>query len=130
MRDVGIARRVGVSWAVLTAHLMIRWGMSRKAVLRALEDDGLAGPTDTSPIRSRSVESLMAEAGLSERWYELSAGQSESSGSPQLVGRALEAYSRGLVGAHMVAELLGQGIEVTREQLLVQGYSESESSGS
>jgi hypothetical protein len=127
--DVGIARRVGASWAVMTAHLMVRWGMSRKAVLRALEDDGLAGPVETLPIRSRSIDSLMAEAGLSERWEGLSAGQSESSGSPQLVSRALEAYSRGLVGARVVAELLGQDIEVTREELLAQGWSDPEPAG-
>lgn len=128
--DVGVGLRVGASWAALTAHLMVRWGMSRTAVLRALEDDGLAGSGETSPVRARSIDSLMAEAGLSEHWEELSAGESESSGSPQLVSRALEAYGRGLVGEHVVAELLGQDIGVTRQELLSQGWGEPEPAGS
>ena len=111
-------------WDVLTAHLMVRWGMSKQAILRALEDDGLASPEETAVIRTRRVEDLMAEAGLTEQWQALCAGQSEPCGSPWLVSRALEAYSHGWVGAHVVADLLDQDVETTRAQLVAQGWAE------
>jgi IrrE N-terminal-like domain len=123
-RDVSQARRDGVSWPVLTARLMVKWGMSRMAILRALEDDRLASPAEITTVRSRSVDGLMTEAGLTERWRELSAGESEPSGSPWLVSRALEAYRHGWVGAHVVADLLGQDIEATRRELEAQGWAE------
>lgn len=123
-REVARARRDGLSWDVLTAHLMVRWGMSRQAILRALEDDGLASAQETAVIRTRRIEDLMAAAGLTERWQALCAGQSEPCGSPWLVSRALEAYSHGWVGAHVVADLLGQDVETTKSQLIAQGWAE------
>ena len=123
-REVGRARRDGLSWDVLTAHLMVRWGMSKQAILRALEDDGLASPEETAVIRTTRVDDLMAEAGLTEQWQALCAGQSEPCGSPWLASRALEAYSHGWVGAHVVADLLDQDVETTRDQLVAQGWAE------
>ena len=125
-REVTQARQEGSSWEVLTARLMVRWGMSRQAIARALEDDHLASAEETAAIRSRRVDDLMADAGLSEQWQALCAGQSEPSGSPWLVSRALEAYSRGWVGAHVVADLLEQDIETTRDQLVAQGWAEAD----
>ena len=125
-REVRQARQEGSSWEVLTARLMVRWGMSRQAIARALEDDHLASAEETAAIRSRRVDDLMANAGLSEQWQALCAGQSEPSGSPWLVSRALEAYSRGWVGAHVVADLLEQDIETTRDQLVAQGWAEAD----
>lgn len=126
-REVTRAHAQGDSWQVLTARLMVRWGISRAAVLRALVDDELAGPAEISAVRDCSVERLMAGAGVLEQWRELSAGQSEPSGSPLLVERGLEAFSRGLVGVSVVAELLGQDVESTREQLVAQGWAVPES---
>jgi hypothetical protein len=123
-REVVQARRDGLSWEVLTAHLMVRWGMSRQAILRALEDDGLASAQETAVVRARRIEDLMAAAGLTEQWQALCAGQSEPCGSPWLVSRALEAYSHGWVGAHVVADLLGQDVETTKNQLVAQGWAE------
>lgn len=123
-REVARARRDGLSWEVLTARLMVRWGMSRQAILRALEDDGFASAQETAVIRTRRIEDLMAAAGLTERWQALCAGQSEPCGSPWLVSRALEAYSHGWVGAHVVADLLGQDVETTKSQLVAQGWAE------
>ena len=94
--------------------------------MRALEDDHLASAEETAAIRSRRVDDLMANAGLSEQWQALCAGQSEPSGSPWLVSRALEAYSHGWVGAHVVADLLEQDIETTRDQLVAQGWAEAD----
>jgi Zn-dependent peptidase ImmA (M78 family) len=124
-REVNQAQHDGVSWTVLTARLMLRWGMSRMAILRALKEDQLADPAVIATVRSRSVDSLMAEAGLTKQWQELSAGESQSSGSPWLVSRALEAYRHGWVGTHVVADLLGQDIETTRLELAAQGWSEA-----
>lgn len=126
-RDVRSARREGVPWGVLTARLMVRWGMSRKAILRALESDRLASSEETAAVGKRSVNQLMEDAGLTKQWQALSAGQSEPCGSPWLVSRALEAYSHGWVGAHVVADLLNQDVETTRRQLIIQGWAEPDS---
>jgi len=125
-QEVAQARAERVSLSVLTARLMVRWGISREAVLRALVDDQFASPADADNVRSRLVGHLMADAGLLERWRELSAGQSEPSGSPLLVARALEGFSRGLVGVRMVADLLGQDVDATREQLVARGWADPE----
>lgn len=125
-QEVVQARAERVSLPVLTARLMVRWGISREAVLRALVADQLASSADADNVRNRTVSRLMADAGLLERWRELSVDQSEPSGSPLLVARALEAFSRGLVGVRMVADLLGQDVDVTREQLVAQGWAEPE----
>jgi hypothetical protein len=122
-REVTDARRDGAPWPVLTARLMARWGMSKTAILRALEDDGLASTAETAAVRSRTVLDVMAQAGLSGQWQELSEGESEPSGSPWLVSRALEAYRHGWVGTHVVADLLGQDIEATRQELAAQGWA-------
>lgn len=129
-RDVRRGRSEGLPWQALTAGLMVRWGMSKRAILRALEADQLASPEETAAVRARPVDQLMADAGLTERWRELSAGQSEPSGSPWLVSRALEAYRRGWVGAHVVADLLNQDVKTTREQLVAQGWAEPKSGSS
>jgi hypothetical protein len=121
--EVTRARARGDSWQVLTARVMVRWGISRAAALRALVDDELADPAEISVVRDCPVDQLMAVAGLLDQWRELSAGQSEPSGSPLLVGRALEAFSRGLVGVRTVAELLGQDVESTRKQLVARGWA-------
>lgn len=125
-REVTQARREGLALETLTAQLMVRWGMSRQAIMRTLEDDQLATATETAVIRSRRVADLMAEAGLTEQWQALCVGQSEPSGSPWLVNRALEAYSHGWVGAHVVADLLDQDVETTKHQLAVQGWAEAD----
>jgi hypothetical protein len=124
-RDVSHARRIGVSWTDLIARLMVRWGMSKTAVLKALEEDGLASAAEIATARSCPVANLTAEAGLTEQWQELSAGQSEPSGSPWLVSRALEAYHHGWVGTRVVADLIGQDIEETRQELAAQGWTEA-----
>jgi Zn-dependent peptidase ImmA (M78 family) len=123
-REVMRARRDGLSWEVLTAQLMVRWGMSRQAIVRTLKDDELANAEEIDVIERRRVDDLMAEAGLTKQWQALSAGQSEPCGSPWLVNRALEAYGHGWVGAHVVADLLGQDVETTKDQLVAQGWAE------
>ena len=103
---------------------MVRWGMSRKAILRAMENDGLASAEEAEAIGKRSVNQLMETPGLTKKWQELSAGQSEPCSSPWLVSRALEAYSHGWIGAHVVADLLNQDVETTKQQLVAQGWAE------
>jgi Zn-dependent peptidase ImmA (M78 family) len=121
--EVRQGRKAGMSWDVLTARLMIRWGVSRLAVLRAIVSDGLADEADLASVRDSLIDDLMAKAGLTEQWRDLSAGQKEASGSPWLVDRAVEAYGNGLVGVHVVAELLGQDAETTERQLADEGWT-------
>lgn len=123
-RDVLQARAEGTSAEVLTARLMVRWGMSKLAILRALANDNLIGPDEAAAVNQRTVGQLMTSAGLTGRWRELCAGQSDPCGSPWLVGRALEAYSRGWVGAHVIADLLDQDLATTRQQLVAQGWAD------
>jgi IrrE N-terminal-like domain len=129
-QDVVQARDEGASWEVLTARLMVRWGMSKKAILRALEDDHLASSAEIKPVRLCLVDGLMANAGLTEQWRELSTDQEVPSGSPWLTSRALEAYGLGYAGVHVVADLLGQDIETTQEQLIAQGWGTPDPSAS
>lgn len=125
-REVTQARREGAPWPVVTARLMVRWGISRRAVLRALLDDQLADRAVAEDLESRRVLDLMAAAGLERQWHELSEGEAEPSGSPILVSRALEAYRLGRVSARVVADLLDQDLEETRQELAAQGWSDPE----
>lgn len=113
-------RRLGASRvADHTASLMVRWGVSRDAMLRALIDDGHATEDDVAHIRGARVDELVEQAGLWEAWTELTRDEHVESGSPLLVERAVEAYGRGLVKSWVVAELLGEDQQGT-EQLLAQ----------
>jgi Zn-dependent peptidase ImmA (M78 family) len=122
-RDVSDARKRGLGWADLIAHLVVRWGISRVALLRALEDDGLARPEDITDLPGRPMARLMAEAGLSDTWQTLTVGESEPSSSPWLLNRALEAYEHGWIDAHVIAALQDQDVEVTERELLARGWS-------
>jgi Zn-dependent peptidase ImmA (M78 family) len=122
-RDIAEARSKKTPWDSLTAQLMVRWGMSRSAVARALLSDGLAREEDLAEVQQRPVPDLMARAGLTEQWRDLCREQGTACGSPWLVRRAVEAYGKGWVGAHVVADLLGQDLETTTQQLLEQGWA-------
>jgi hypothetical protein len=122
--DVRQANGEGISLGILTARLMVRWGMSKLAILRALENDNHASPDLTAAVRNRTVSELMDSAGLTEQWRDLCKGQSDPCGSPWLVNRALEAYSRGWVGAHVVADVLGQDLATTQRELAAQGWAD------
>ena len=112
--------------ADLTATLMLRWGMSRDAVVRALVDDQHAREDDLAPVRAARVADLIAGAGLSGTWGELSENQHAEAGSPMLVERAVRAYGDGLVSSWVVAELLGEDQETTEHILAEQGWGSTE----
>lgn len=112
----------GMTWEVLIARLMIRWGLSRLAVVRAIVNDGLASEDDLRSVRTSRIDDLMAKARLTEQWRTLSSGQKEASGSPWLVDRAVHAFGNGLVGVQVIAELLGQDVETTERQLAKEGW--------
>ncbi len=123
-KDVLQARSAKMPWAPLTAWLMIRWGMSRTAIIRALLDDRLAVEANLAHVKQLPVYELMARADLSKEWERLCAGQGDSCGSPWLVNRALEAYNKGWIGAHVVADLLGQDLETTKRDLVEKGWAD------
>jgi len=109
------------AWTDIVAGLMVKWGVSRDATLRALVDDRLASEGALNRARMARVGDLMEGAGLGARWAALSAGEHDESGSPMLVDRAVEAYGRGLVDARVVAELLGRSRDSVEEMLTVRG---------
>lgn len=105
-REVGAARQRGLDWSNITALLMVRWGLSRAATLRTLIDEGHATTEAVADVRSSSVHTLMARARVLDIWNELSREESDPSGSPILVDRAVSAYRNGWIGLHVVADLL------------------------
>jgi Zn-dependent peptidase ImmA (M78 family) len=128
-RDVTRAQAANTPWDNLVAQLMVRWGMSRKAIVRSLTDDGLATPADLTAVEQRLIPELMARTGLTAAWHELCRDQETTSGSPWLVARAVEAYGKGWVGVHVVADLLGQDLTTTRQQLIEQGWASPDTIG-
>lgn len=122
-REVRQALHSGKPWHILIPQLMVQWGMSRRAIVRALCDDGLAGADELKPVESYPIADLMARAGLTEEWERLCAGQEEASGSPLLVSRAVEAYGKGWVDLHVVADLLGQDLQTTERELTEKGWT-------
>jgi len=121
-REVRAARRSGDGWDVVVARTMIRWGVSRKVAVRALLDDGLAGNEDLEGVERTRVDDLMAAAQLTHTWSLLSDGESEPSGSPMLVERAVAAYGNGWVSLQFVADLLGVTEEQAEAQLAAAGW--------
>jgi Zn-dependent peptidase ImmA (M78 family) len=107
----------------LIARLVVTYGVSREVVLRALSSDKQAGVHNLDGVRAQPVGATMAAGGLAAEWAELCRDQHESSGSPWLVERAVEAFSQGWVGAAFVADLLGETEEATMELLAEQGWT-------
>lgn len=91
----------------LVAHLMVEFGVSREMTLKALVDDSLVSAQHPAlpGIRSRAVSALMANAGLEQRWEQLSAGSDHERPSPSLSTRARDALARGWVHPRIVAEI-------------------------
>ncbi|MEU7863835.1 ImmA/IrrE family metallo-endopeptidase [Nonomuraea sp. NPDC049141] len=121
-QDVKALRGAGTDWALVTARLMLRWGVSRKTLLRALVDDGLATQADLQGAKDIQLSELMQSAGIRDQWNDLLEGQCDESGSSLLMHRALEAFSRGWISVRVVAEILGQTQAETELELTAQGW--------
>ncbi|GAA5112771.1 hypothetical protein GCM10025762_23440 [Haloechinothrix salitolerans] len=112
----------GANYVHIVASLMLRWGISRQATVKALIDDGLATHSELRTVSTLSVPNIMRQSGLFEEWQNLSSDESLPCPSPILAERALEAYSRGWVSIRIVAELLGVTISEAEQQLQDQGW--------
>jgi hypothetical protein len=121
-RAVLQARSQRVPLAVMTAQIIVGWGLSRRAVVRALVSDRLVAEAEVQPLLSARVSDLMAAADLDEEYRRLSEGQSEASGSPMLVERAARGFGNGWVSADVVADLMGVDATVVLRELKVQGW--------
>jgi Zn-dependent peptidase ImmA (M78 family) len=104
-------------------YLMVSYGISRDATVRALQSDGLIDAEDADHLRQCSVTQLIAESPYEVEWARLSADDGVESGSPLLVQRALKAYEQGFINAQIVADLLDQGLEETKLELARQGWT-------
>ncbi|MFF2058970.1 ImmA/IrrE family metallo-endopeptidase [Rhodococcus qingshengii] len=116
-REFKIASRRNLKLPQFVAHIMTSYGISKKATINALASDGLASADQVAHLDQYPVPNLMKDAGLSETWFDMSEGESEGSASPWLVDRALNAYSHGFVGIQVVADVLEEDLETTRDLL-------------
>lgn len=106
----------------LLTTVMVKFGVSKTVALKALVADGHLTENDLHSVTTRSVSKLMAESGRANDWASLCASQHESSGSPLIVQRALDAYSLGVIDISVVADLLGQDLETTARELSENGW--------
>ena len=103
---------------------MLKYGVSKDVVLRALVDDGLVDASDDrlKAIQSTRVFDLMTSTGHGNSWRELCEGQHEPSGSPSLVERVVVAYGAGQVSLKVVADLMGRDETETLHALEQAGW--------
>ena len=107
------AQRNRIPAPALVARVMAEFRVSREVVFRALIDDGLVA-SDHPGLRhvaGAPVGELLAAAGLSERWQELSATGGVPVFSRLLSARARAACGAGLVHPRVVAEVEGRPVD-------------------
>jgi IrrE N-terminal-like domain len=116
-------------WHDTVPRLMVRWGVSRDAVVRALVEDGHATSEELAAVRASKVSALIAGAGLADAWRELCGDENLESGSPLLVERAVQAYGNGWVSSRFVADVLGEDQQTTERHLAAAGWPVSSAAG-
>ena len=121
-RQVDDARADGRDWSSTVAEFMLKWGVSKRAAIRALVADELVGVEELAEVESASVASLMNRLDLAADWVELSSQETVEAGSPWLIARAIEAFGSGYVGVRVVADLLGRNETETAAELAAQGW--------
>ena len=120
-------RRIGPGstaevWSRAVPELMLRWGVSRQALVRSLVNDGHATEGALSIVRRTSVHELLERSGLREPWEQMCGPEHQESGSPMLVARAIEAFGRGLVSLRFVAEAVDEDVAETERLLVEAGW--------
>jgi len=121
-RHVDDVRADGRDWSSTVAEVMLKWGASKRAAIRALVADGLVSIAELADVESASVASLMERLDLAADWVELSSQEHVEAGSPWLIARAMEAFGSGYVGVRVVADLLGRNEAETAAELATQGW--------
>jgi hypothetical protein len=102
---------------------MLRFGVSRKAVLKALIADRPTEEPALTALARPAVSELMRAAGLAQEWQDFSKYEREPQGSPWLTERAAELYAQGLADVHVVADLMDIDADSAREELAALGWA-------
>jgi hypothetical protein len=111
--------------AALVAEIMLSYGVSRTATLKALK--AIAGWSEERLASigsgSLSVTELMSQVHRRDEWQAASADQSEPTASGLLLEMSLHAYREQLVPAETVATVLDRSPSEVVNELTAQGWS-------
>ncbi|MDP9164585.1 MAG: ImmA/IrrE family metallo-endopeptidase [Actinomycetota bacterium] len=110
-------------WRAVVGRLVVLFGVSRKAIVKALVADGHATDEELTPVSQALVRDLIEAAGAQEEWDALAARQHEPQGSPWLVGSTAELYATGLVDVRVVADLMDLEPDDARTRLHATGWA-------
>ncbi|MFF3467487.1 ImmA/IrrE family metallo-endopeptidase [Streptomyces sp. NPDC002619] len=110
----------------LVASIMLTYGISRQATLKALRDskDALA-PSESLLGRCEdvAVRSMMASVGAGTAWSEMAEAEGRRYASPRLTEHVLAAFADNVVSLPMVADVIADGDEVeAARQLSAAGW--------
>ncbi len=98
----------------LVSDIMLTYGISRQATLKALRESGDALAPPESLLRkceSASVWSMMAGMGAGAVWSEMAEAEGRRYASPRLTERVLAAFADDVVSLPMVADVIADGDE-------------------
>ena len=116
----------GVGLGAVVARVMLHFGISRPAAIRALADLRYASYEKLNVVAaSGPVRELMANSRLGSQWAAASEDQYDEGASPWLLDLALVAYRDKYISAQVVADVLGRTEEVSsiEAELVAQGWS-------
>jgi Zn-dependent peptidase ImmA (M78 family) len=119
-------RHRGVGDEIALAKLMMHFGISRIAAIRALVEvfELPFGRFDSLLPNTARVQDLMSSAGLADQWFMACEAQHEEGASPWLLSLALDAYKHALVSAGVVADVLNRhDVEAVELELSQQGWA-------
>ncbi|WP_328674193.1 ImmA/IrrE family metallo-endopeptidase [Streptomyces sp. NBC_00328] len=110
----------------LVVDIMLTYGISRQATLKALRDskDPLAPPESLlHRCEGVAVRSMMASVGAGAAWSEMAEAEGCRYASPRLTEHVLAAFADNVVSLPMVADVIADGDEVeAARQLTAAGW--------
>lgn len=110
-------------WRAVVGRLVVLFGVSRRAIVKALVADGHATDEELTSVSRALVRDLIEAAGVQEEWDALAARQHEPQGSPWLVGATAELYAAGSVDVRVVADLMALEPDEARTRLHATGWA-------
>ncbi|MDM8085130.1 ImmA/IrrE family metallo-endopeptidase [Cellulomonas cellasea] len=117
-------RSMSERWLRAVPDLMLRWGISRRALVRSLIEERHAAEAALADVMNLSVRESIERAGLTEQWSMMCGSEHLPSGSPMLTERAVQAFGHGHVSVRFVAEVLDRDVESTASDLASAGWLE------
>lgn len=115
-------------WVQVIPELMLRWGISRRALLRTLVEEGHTDTAALEGVTAFTVREMIDQAELGELWSQMCESEHVSSGSPTLTERAVLAFGHGRVSVGFVAEVLDRDTDATAAELTRAGWLTSAAS--